>query len=335
MIALKRMLATFLAFFNLLFSFITPGTADKNSAFRVTSYVIADLVQNPERLYTEDFDIITDVILFGCASFDANGAVNTDRRVLETALSNLRAVIGERNVKIHINLLGPGPVQDHDDYNDMMNDQGKQHTLAFKSGVLEDNIVALLNEYDFDGVYFDYEYPFNYINWTPLNQFLVRLHSKLGDRILGLAVTEWDIKLSAGSYMAVDRFEIMLYDVYDESGRHSTPEKVKELSKKLKLYSIPKEKIDFGLPFYSRPGDRSNYWYDYASYCDHIDENGCYYDKAIDKTFWFNRPRDIAEKTRFALDEGYGGVMIWHYTCDFPSSDSRSLLRAIGNTIAA
>ena len=334
MIAFRRIIATFLAFFNLLFSFASPGKPEKGDGFRVTSYVVASSVQSPERLHTEDFDIITDVILFGCARFDSKGAVNTDREILETALSNLRAVIGERDVKIHINLLGPGALESHEKYEDMMNDQGKQHTLAFKSGVLEGNIAALLDEYDFDGVYFDYEYPLNYINWTPLNRFLVRLDSKIGSRILGLAVTEWDVKLSAGSYMAVDRFEVMLYDVYDADGRHSTVETVKELSKKLKLYSIPKEKLDLGLPFYARPTDRSEYWYDYARYCDSIDENGYYYDSAIDKTFWFNRPDDIAEKTPFTLDEGFGGVMIWHYSCDLPSSDTRSLLRAVGSAVS-
>lgn len=328
----KRIFATFLAFANLLIS-VVMNPNQKNETFRVTSYVVANSVQNINCLHSEDFEIITDVILFGCANFAANGEVTTDTPVLETALSNLKTVIGERNVKIHVNLLGPGPLEDHGNYSENMEDMGKQHTLAFKSGVLEENIISLVEKYDFDGVFFDYEYPLNYVNWTPFNQFLVRLDEKLGEKILGLAVTEWDIKLSLGSFMAVDRFEVMLYDVFDDEGRHATPEKVQELSKKLRLFSIPKEKLDFGLPFYARPTDKSGYWYDYASFCDKIDENGYYYDGSIDKTFWFNRPFDIAETTGFAIENGFGGVMIWHYSCDFPSSDPRSLLKAIGDTV--
>lgn len=329
----KRLFSTLLAFFNLLFSIAAPGAPDKDNKFRVTSYVIADRVQQAENLHSEDFDIITDVILFGCAVFNSAGEVNTDKDVLECALTNLREVIGDREVKIHINLLGPDPVTDSNDYNEQMKDKGKRHTLAFRSGVLEENIVNLVETYDFDGVFFDYEYPMNYVNWTPFNQFLVRLDSKLGSKILGLAVSDWDIKLSVGSFLAVDRFEVMLYDVYDESGRHATTETVIKLSKNLKKFSIPKNKLDFGLPFYSRPTDRSEYWYDYASYCNSIDENGFYHDISADKTFWFNRPADIAEKTRFAIDNGFGGVMIWHYSCDVPSSDSRSLLRAVGDSV--
>ncbi|MGN1418313.1 MAG: glycoside hydrolase family 18 protein [Acutalibacteraceae bacterium] len=334
MATIQRAVATFLAFISLFFTTITKNdNCKKDENFRVTSYVVARYVQDKDRLYTEDFDIITDVILFGCATFDAKGNVNVDEEVLSVALNNLRNVIGERNVQIHINLLGPGPLESHGDVTKDLNDQGKQHTLAFKSGVLEDNIVNLVNEYDFDGIFFDYEYPLNYINWTPFNQFLVRLDSKLGDKILGLAVTEWDLKLSLGSFMAVDRFEVMLYDIYDEQGRHSTPAKAEELSKKLKLSGVPEEKFDFGLPFYARPTDHDTYWYSYEGYYDKLDENGYYYDSQLDKTFWFNRPADIAEKTQYALDKGFGGVMYWHYTCDIPSSNPLSLLRAVGETV--
>lgn len=301
----------------------------------MTSYVTANSVQDIGRLYSEDFDIITDVILFGCASFDSTGEVNIQKNALEKALSNLRAVIGERDVSIHVNLLGPGPLESHDDYSKAMRDQGEQHTKAFKSGVLEDNIIALVDKYDFDGVYFDYEYPMDYTNWTPFNLFLIRLDAKLGKKILGLAVSEWDIKLSPGSYTAVDRFEIMLYDIYDDEGRHSTPETFMELSKKLRRYSIPSEKIDLGLPFYAKPSDRTAYWYAYADYCDKLNENGFYYDNGLDKAFWFNRPSEIAEKTRFAVEKGFGGVMIWHYSCDLPSSNPHSLLKAVGDTVSS
>ena len=104
-------------------------------------------------------------------------------------------------------------------------------------------------------------------------------------------------------------------------------------TKKLKLSGVPEEKFDFGLPFYARPTDHDTYWYDYAGFSDKLDENGYYYDSEIDKTFWFNRPADIAQKTQYALDKGFGGVMIWHYTCDLPSSDPKSLLGAIGDTV--
>ena len=61
--------------------------------------------------------------------------------------------------------------------------------------------------------------------------------------------------------------------------------------------------------------------------------HGFYTDSNIGKTFWFNTPDVIEEKTEFVINEGYSGVMIWHYTCDLPSTHEASLLRAIGTAI--
>lgn len=336
MASINRIIATFMAFANLLLGSLgLAGKPDsgREEKFRVTSYVVAQQVQDEKNVHSEDFDIITDVILFGCVTFNADGSLNIEEETMDTALKNLRAAIGDRNVKIHLNVLGPGPETEHADWNDSMLDQGRQHTNAFKSGVLEENLVSFVTDNGFDGLFFDYEYPLNYTNWTPFNQFLVRIDSLLGDKILGLAVTEWDTKLSLGSYLAVDRFEVMLYDVYDEDGKHSTVQKSEDLMRIFYKFLIPREKIDFGLPSYARPSDRDAYWYAYREYFDKLDENGWFYDENIDKKFWFNRPEDIAEKTQFALDEGLGGVMFWSYACDLPSSLPDSLLGAAGNAI--
>lgn len=55
-----------------------------------------DYVQSAESLYAEDFDIVTDVILFECASFDNEGKVNLEKNKLETALKNIRSAVGNK-----------------------------------------------------------------------------------------------------------------------------------------------------------------------------------------------------------------------------------------------
>lgn len=308
------------------------GMAGKSQNFRVTTYLIADRVTSEESLHSEDFDIITDVILFGCATFDQKGNVNLNKEHLENALGCLRDVIGDRNVKVHLNFLGPGAIQSHDTWEDTMKDLSAQHNLAFASGVLEQNIIDVLNKYDFDGVCFDYEYPSSRKDWKIFSDFLVNIDKMLGERLLTAAVST-DVNLSPKAAKAVDRVEAMFYDVFDKSGNHSTTKTTKSLVKFLTLRGIDKEKIDFGLPFYSRPTDKDAYWYDYSSYYDKLDENGYYHDEQLGKTFWFNTPDVIAEKTEFAINRGLGGVMIWHYSCDLPSSNEKSLLHAIDQTI--
>ncbi len=332
----KKMIAVLLCLCTMLCVFCgcssAPAAENTNTEFEVVSYAVASNIQSPDSLHAEDFDIITTVILFGCVTFDEAGEVHADTSVLETALANLRNCIGERDVKITLNLLGPGPVE-YSDWNDQMAKLALLHNEAFASGKLEGNIKALIEKYDFDGVHFDYEYPISKDAWKAFNKFLVKLDKLMPDRTIGVAVSTWDVGLNKKAVAAVDSIELMLYDHYDDNGRHSTYETAVGAAEAFKEKKIPLSKVHFGLPFYARPTDSDAYWYGYNGYFDKLDENGFYYDESIGKTFWFNTPDVIADKTQYALDNGFGGVMIWHYSCDLPSSDADSLLGAIGKTV--
>lgn len=333
---IKKMLTFFIctSFAVLSFAGCTsdPGQETTQPAFEVVSYAVASNIQSPDNLHREDFDIITTVILFGCATFDTQGEVHLDTQVLETALTNLRNAIGERDVKITLNLLGPGP-SDYSDWNDQMEKLATLHNEAFKSKKLKTNIKTILEQYDFDGVHFDYEYPISKKAWRTFNKFLVKLDKELPDHSIGIAVSTWDVGINKKATNAVDSIELMLYDHYDEEGRHSTYETAVNAAEGFKEKKIPLEKVHFGLPFYARPTDSDAYWYGYNGYYNQLDENGFYYDEEIDKTFWFNTPDVIADKMQYAIDNGFGGVMIWHYSCDLPSADPNSLLGAIGKAI--
>ena len=316
-----------------LFGITSLPFTEKAENFKVTTYVRGEYIQSKNSLYPEDFDIITDVILFECASFNSEGEVICNESLLETALANLRKTIGNRDVKITLNLLGPWGKTDSDVWEEQMEAQSEEHNKAFASGVLEDNIIAVLDKYDFDGVHFDYEYPLSSSAWHHFNNFLVSLDKKLGDYTLGVAGNDWNIKFSTAAIEAIDTFEIMLYDMVDEEGKHATYEDTVKAVQKVGIYGMPIEKVNVGLAFYSRPTDMSAYWYGYNGCYEGIDENGWYHCDNTDKNFWFNTPEVIRDKTEYAVNNGFGGVMIWHYSCDLPSSHEDSLLRAAGNAI--
>lgn len=332
----KRIIAFFTVVMSILSGILGVGgnKSNKVDSFRVSTYIVADYVQNINALHSEDFDIITDVIVFGSATFDNDGIVYVKDEALAKALSNIRQVIGDRDIHITLNILGPGGHTDSNVWEDQMEAQSNEHNKAFASGVLEDNIIAVLDKYDLDGIHFDYEHPISTKAWNKFNRFLVSIGKKLGERSIGVALSEWNLKLSTQALKYVDTVEVMLYDIFDSEGRHATTETVKENCKQIGLSGIPYEKVNIGLPFYSRPTDRGAYWYSYNGCIDGIDENGYYTDDNIGKTFWFNTPDVIAEKTSFAIDSGYGGVMIWNYTCDLPSGNEASLLGSIGRVIA-
>lgn len=333
---LQRVIAFFTALMSIISAFfgIDVPLGERTDDFRVTTYAVADYIQDKSSLHSEDFDVITNVILFGTAVFDRNGNVSVNKESLDTALKNLRDVIADREITVTINILGPQEYGGYTDYYDQMDYQASLHSEAFSSGILEDNIVKLITEYDLDGVHFDYEYPISKAAWKDFNSFLVSLKSKMPEgKILGVAVSDWDMGLDTKAMESVDHIELMLYDNYDGEGRHSPVNVCTDTARKTALKGLPMEKVDFGLPFYARPTDHGAYWYSYNGYYDKLDGNGFFYDEAIDKSFWFNTPEKIAEKTEFARENGFGGVMIWHYTCDLPVTHPDSLLRAIYEAI--
>ncbi len=313
---------------------ITPiSFTEKVDDFKVTTYIRGEYVQSENSICSEDFDIITDVILFECASFNSEGEVICNEPILETALANIRSAIGDREVDITLNLLGPRGTTDSEVWEEQMEVQSIEHNKAFTSGVLEDNIIDVLDKYGFDGVHFDYEYPLSLEAWNYYNKFLVSLDKKLGDYTLGVAGNDWNIKFTPAAIRAIDTFELMLYDMVDENGRHATYEDTVKAAQKVGIYGVPFEKVNVGLAFYSRPTDMSAYWYGYNGCYGEIDENGWYHCDNTNKDFWFNTPEVIKAKTEYAINKGFGGVMIWHYSCDLPSTHEDSLLRAAENAI--
>ena len=139
MIILKRAIAFISSVVSLLtgyFGISGTGVHKKLDDFRVTSYVVADYIQNIEALHSEDFDIITDAIIFGAVTFDSEGNINVQKEKFEKALTNLRSVIGERDVSITVNILGPSGHTDSTVWEDQMEAMATEHIKAFRSGAL-------------------------------------------------------------------------------------------------------------------------------------------------------------------------------------------------------
>lgn len=334
---IQRVLGFFTALATIISGFfgINNSLCDKKvDDFRVTTYIRGDAVMYwGGELYAEDFDIITDVILFECATFNNKGEVEYDEEKMEAVLAKVRNAIGDRDVHLTLNLIGPQGKTDSDVYEEQMEAQSDEHNKAFESGVLEGNIIDVLEKYGFDGVHFDYEYPLSLKAWHYYNKFLVSLDKALGENYtLGVAGNAWNIKFSNAAIEAIDTFELMTYDYIDEQGRHSTYEDTLEQLQQFGLKGMPVEKVNVGIPFYSRPTDMSAYWYGYNSCYDKMTEDGWYHCDETGKDFWFNTTGVVAQKTDYCIRNGFGGVMIWHYNCDLPSTHEGSLLRAIGET---
>ncbi len=285
----------------------------ENSNFRVTSYFVADRVFDPASVNPKVFDIITDAIIFGCVTFNENAEMSVNADLLEPALLNLRNLIGEKDVNVYVNILGPKSDGGIADWYEQMANQAEKHSKAFKTHKLEGQIADLLKKYDLDGIFFDYEYPIENNYWSDFSRFLVRL-DKSTDKKIGLAVAHWDLGLSYSAIKAVDMIELMQYDLFDGEGNHSSTTSAVDGFTAIKNYLLPREKVDLGVPFYGRPANGGAHWPSYRDYAEELAESD-YTETEYGKAY-FNSVQTIYDKTAYAMSRGLGGMMVWHYSCD-------------------
>ncbi len=293
--------------------------------FRVTAYIVADGIN--DSLDKSNLARVTDIIMFGNATFDEQGNVNLTEE-FENQLNILKEAVTNQN--LYLNILGPSSQSTSDDWNDQMHDLADRHTKAFESGNLENNIKTVLEKYGLDGIVFDYEFPLRSKDWKAYDKFIVNLDSVLGDTYkIGMSMVGWNLKQSKKAKEVTDFFEVMSYDLWDDNGNHATTQIAKDDIKLFEKKGYDKAKLDLGVPFYARPTTKEAYWYDYKTYYDKLDGNGLFKDSETGLTFSFNTYDVIKEKTEYALESGIGGMMIWHYACDLPAENEKSLFGAI------
>lgn len=303
----------------------TESTPVNPRDFRVTAYIVSDRLD--ETFDASNLEKVTDIILFGNATYDENGKVNLSDS-FDSDVDFLKNLITDQ--RFYLNVLGPSSQSQSDDWNEQMYDLADRNTSAFESGVLEAGIKDVLEEYGFDGVVFDYEFPLRKKDWKSFDKFIISLDNVLGDDYkIGMSMVGWNLKQSKEAMDATDFFEIMSYDLWDKEGNHATIDIAKDDIKQFEKKGYDKAKLDLGVPFYARPTTKDGYWYDYKYYCDNLDENGLYDDSETGLTFSFNTCDVIKEKTEIALESGIGGMMVWHYSCDTSADNEKSLFNAI------
>lgn len=316
------------------------STSVKPEDFRVTAYIVCKDGLSEEEFDPSNISRVTDIIVFGSATFDEEGKVTVSEN-MDNDLQLIRKYMTGQN--LYLNILGPSAQTESDDWNDQMHDMADRHTAAFEAKItskgadfetqiLENNIKSVLEKYGFDGVVFDYEFPLRKKDWKAFDKFIISLDSVLGDEYkIGMSMVSWNLKQSKEAMDATDFFEVMSYDLWDDDGNHATIDIAKDDIEAFVKKGYDKAKLDLGMPFYARPTTQEAYWYSYKDYYDKLDSNGLFKDSETGLTFSFNTYDVISEKTEWALDNGLGGVMMWHYACDLPADNPESLFTAIDN----
>ena len=315
-----------------------PAGADEQEAaeatpdggsFRVTAYIRVESLEDPQSFDASHLADVTDVILFGDAAFDSTGKVSAGSE-FTAAAETLRELTKGLAVRVHAALIGPKAADGGGGWAQEMESMAREHQKAFDSGVLEENILAFLRQYELDGVSFDYEFPVSDSAKERFGDFLVSLRDLLGGAYaIGMAVSAGYADYPETAIGAVDAVELMSYDVWDDDGMHATLQNAKDDVRKLLGLGYPAEKIDLGIPFYARPTTHEKVWHAYRDFYDRIDRDGLYYESRTGLTHSFNTRKVVYDKTAWAIGQGLGGVMVWHYACDVPAENEYSLFKAI------
>ena len=203
------------------------------------------------------------------------------------------------------------------------------------------NIVAMCDEYGFDGVDMDWEHP--RVDGSSARQYeklmLVlaeQLHAQdklLTAAVLSGATADGNIYYDAAAHTnavlnAVDFINVMAYDGGDGE-RHSQYDFAVNCAEYWKeTRGLPACKVVLGVPFYARPS-----WAAYGAISQEVPgadrQDSVLYNGM---NVYYNGVPTIEVKTKYAR-QNLGGVMIWEVTQDSPDK-AKSLLQAIGRAAA-
>ncbi|MGE8077522.1 glycosyl hydrolase family 18 protein [Peribacillus loiseleuriae] len=274
-----------------------------------------------------DYDNMTHII-FSFAHPTKDGGLLLNG---ETALNNLRVMVSKAHVHDTKVMLAVGG---------WYHIQGGESYEYFKSAIanpvsrykLINELVSIVDREKLDGIDIDFEHPRSWEDAQNLASFIKVLSEKLHDKDKELStavqakinsVTGSEINnvlYESSMFEYVDYVNIMAYDGqwdggYDAVNLSPYPfnEKVVNYWTKLfEAHNLSKEKLVLGVPFYAQPEDPSIKQISYEAIIknnpknaerDTVNMNGT--------TYYYNGAKTIQKKTKLALDNGFGGMMLW------------------------
>ena len=258
---------------------------------------------------------VTDVLLFSIEP-EASGALSASR-VTPEHIARLQAMKAAHGTRLLICLGGWGRSAGF----------GPMATDVVARRLFIENLTRYCLDNGFGGADYDWEFPENDAERDAYSRLIVE--TKRAFESHGLLVTtalnKWQ-SLDADAYAALDRIHVMAYDM---EARHSTPRASQEAAQRFIGEGVPRAKVCLGVPFYGRRIDKREVA---ASYVNLVGKYAP--DPGADQAggFYFNGAATIRLKTRYAIDEGLNGIMIWELGQD--THDHTSLLRAIDDEVA-
>lgn len=282
--------------------------------YRVVSYFPAPQMPSNRSNY-DKLDLITDLIVCGYGAWSDTGHYmwfENGKQDLENQLKELRQEIGNRKIRLWFGLGG---------YN-----QGADLDKIFSTPEIRKNLInealSIAEEYGFYGMDIDYEYPVTDKQWNNYSLLLTELGAALHAKNIRLsaALSGYNTALTKQAIDSIDYANIMMYE--------DVAFAIDDVARFINIGFKPSQLI-LGLAFFSF-SDRGDQGYNYlvSQYGSNIKQYTTSYDGL--RIQGHTVTRDL---TYWAIQNGCAGVFSWHFGCDIPLTDERSLMRAVSDAV--
>ena len=259
---------------------------------------------------TLPYDLLTDIVYFSIAP-RTNGSIDSSHAQPET-LKKLTTLAKPKGVKVHVCVGGWGKSKGF----------SKMAAAPVTRSAFVRNLTAFLKRHQLDGADVDWEHPKTKAEIGNFQKLLIELKKAFRPHgfELSIAVAGWGTYLHPETIPFVDRIYVM---AYDQGTPHAPLAGAIRDMMHWEKQGAPKSKLVLGLPFYGRNSKNKAMTYD-----DILRRFKPSPDSDLAGGYHFNGPATIRKKTAHAMQEGYGGVMIWELGQD--AKGKNSLLHAIG-----
>lgn len=269
----------------------------------------------------------------------------------DAALNNLRTIVSKahkQNTKVILAVGGWYHIHGGESY------------AYFKEAIsnpesrtkLVTELTGIADRENLDGIDIDFEHPRSTEDAQNLTAFTQELSEQLHNqgkelsiavnaKVHSVAGTEINnVIYEPAMFNYVDHVNIMAYDGQWDGGYNAAnlapypyiENIVNYWSGLFDSHQIQKEKLVLGVPFYAQPEDPNIKQISYAAIINHNPENAGQDTVVMNgTTYHYNGVDTVQKKTKLALDNGFGGMMLWEAGHD--SSGVHSLTATISDSL--
>jgi len=300
--------------------------------------VLIGYVQDFRDMDTVNYSNLTHAI-FSFAHPEKDGSVTFNG---EMALTNLRKMVSKAHKSGAKAILAVGG---------WYHINGGESYEYFKAAITEpaartklvNELVAIVEREKLDGIDIDFEHPRSNEDAKNLKKFMAELSSKLhpknkeltiavNSKVHSVAGTELsNVVFDPTMFEFVDYVNIMAYDgqwdgEYNAANLSSFPHNVNIVgywSNLFEQHNLDKEKLVLGVPLYGQPEKPEDKQVSYAAIINNNAKNSKKDSANMNgTTYHYNGEETVKKKIQLALDNGFGGMMVWETGLDANGQNS-------------